>query len=154
MDAAVSQLDGLEKFYRLVALAKAAFDAGEMDKATAYGHKLIDMAAQYPTDWNYGNAIYFGNWVLGRVALQHGDSTNAGEYLLRAAATPGSPQLNSFGPNTALAQELLEKRQTAVVLQYFDLCAKFWKLENGKLAEWTAVVKGGGVPDFGANLLY
>jgi hypothetical protein len=154
MDAAVSQLDGLEKFYRLVALAKAAFDAGEMDKAAADGHELLDMAAQYPTDWNYGNAIYFGNWVLGRIALQQGDATHAGEYLLRAAATPGSPQLNSFGPNTTLAQELLEKGQTAVVLQYFDLCANFWKMEKGKLAEWTAVVKGGGVPNFGANLLY
>jgi hypothetical protein len=154
MDAAVSQLDGLERFYRLVALAKAAFDAGEIDKAAAYGHELLDMAAQYSTDWNYGNAIYFGNWVLGRIALQQGDATQAGEYLLRAAATPGSPQLNSFGPNMMLAQELLEKGQTAVVLQYFDLCAKFWKLEKGKLAAWTAVIKGGGVPDFGANLRY
>jgi hypothetical protein len=154
MDAAVSQLDGLEKFYRLVGLAKAAFDAGEMDKAADSGHQLLDMAALYPTDWNYGNGIYFGNWVLGRIALRQGDATQAGDYLLRSAATPGSPQLNSFGPNTMLAQELLEKGQTAAVLQYFDLCAKFWKLEKGKLAAWTTVVKGGGVPNFGGNLLY
>jgi hypothetical protein len=154
MDAAVSQLGGIERFYRLVGLAKAAFDAGEMDKASAYGHELLDAAGRYATDWNYGNAIYFGNWVLGRIALQHGDAAQAGEYLLRAGATPGSPQLNSFGPNTKLAQELLEKGQTAVVLQYFGLCTKFWKMENGKLAAWAATVKGGGVPNFGANLLY
>jgi hypothetical protein len=92
--------------------------------------------------------------VLGRIALQQGDAVQAGEYLLRAGATPGSPQLNSFGPNTKLAQELLEKGQTAVVLQYFGLCTKFWKMENGKLAAWAATVKGGGVPNFGANLLY
>jgi hypothetical protein len=154
MDAAVSQLGGIERFYRLVGLAKAAFDAGEMDKAAAYGHELLDAAGRYATDWNYGNAIYFGNWVLGRIALRQGDAAQAGEYLLRAGATPGSPQLNSFGPNTKLAQELLEKGQTAVVLQYFGLCTKFWKMENGQLAAWAATVRGGGVPNFGANLLY
>jgi hypothetical protein len=154
MDAAVSHLGGFEKVYRLVALAKAALDAGETDKAAAYGHEPLDMAAQYPADWNYRSAIYFGNWVLGRIALQRGDAAQAGDYLLRAAATPGSPQLNTFGPNATLAQELLEKGQTAVVLQYFDLCARFWKMDNGNLAEWTANVKAGGIPKFGANLEY
>ena len=154
MDAAVSQLGGIDRFYRLVGLARAAFDAGATDKAATYGHELLDMAGRYATDWNCGNAIYYGNWVLGRIALQPGDATQAGEYLLRAGATPGSPQLNSFGPNMKLAQELLEKGQTAVVLRYFELCAKFWKLEEGKLAVWTATVKAGGVPDFGVNLHY
>ena len=100
MDASVSHLGGLERFYRLIALAKAAFDAGEMDKAATYGHELLDMASQYPSDWNYGNAIYFGNWVLGRVALRQGDAAQAGTYLLSAAATPGSPQLHSFRADT------------------------------------------------------
>ncbi len=154
MDAAVSRLGGLDRFYRLVGLAKAALDAGEIEKAAGYGHELLDMAGQFPTDWNYGNAVYFGNWVLGRIVLQRGDESQAGEYLLRAAATPGSPQLNTFGPNTTLAQELLEKGQTGVVLQYFDLCAKFWKMDRGNLAAWAATAKAGGMPNFGANLQY
>ena len=37
-----------------------------------------------------------------------GDSLAAGKYLVEAAHTPGSPQLNSFGPNVTLAKELLE----------------------------------------------
>jgi len=154
LEAVVSHLEGLNKFYRLAAVAKAAFDAGEIDKAAVYAHEMLDTAPQYPTDWNYGNAIYFGNWVLGRAALRKGNATQAGQYLLDAASTPGSPQLNSFGPNTRLAQELLEKGQTEVVLQYFTLCANFWKMDYGQLADWTAVVKGGGVPKFGATLLY
>jgi hypothetical protein len=152
MDAAVSHLAGIDRFYRLVDLARAAFDAGATEKAATYGQELLDAAGHYPTDWNCGNAIYYGNWVLGRIALRQGDAAKAGEYLLRAGATPGSPQLNSFGPNMKLAQELLEKGQTAVVLQYFELCAKFWKREEGKLATWTATVKAGGVPSFGMNL--
>jgi hypothetical protein len=141
MEAAVSQLGGIDRFYRLVGLARAAFDGGATDKAAAYGRALLDTAGRYATDWNYGNAIYYSNWVLGRIALQQGDAARAGEYLLRAGATPGSPQLNSFGPNMKLAQEPVEKGQTAVVLQNFGLCAKFWKLEEGKLAAWTATVK-------------
>lgn len=78
----------------------------------------------------------------------------AGVYLLRAAATHGSPQLDYSGPNTTLAKELLEKGEREVVLQYFELCAKFWKTDYGKLAEWTAAVKRGDVPNFGANLRY
>lgn len=152
MDAAVSQLGGIDRFYRLVELAKAAFDAGATEKAAAYSHELLDAAGRYTTDWNYGNAIYYGNWVLGRIALQQDDAARAGEYLLRAGATPGSPQLNSFGPNMKLAQELLEKGQRAVVLRYFGLCVKFWKLDEGRLAAWTGTVKAGGVPDFGVNL--
>jgi hypothetical protein len=153
MDAAVSQLGGIDRFYRLEGLARAAFDAGATtDKAAAYGQELLDAAKRYTTDWNYGNAIYYGNWVLGRIALRQGDVAQAGEYLSRAGASPGSPQLNSFGPNMTLARELLEKGRTAVVLQYFGLCAKFWKLEDGKLAAWTATIKAGGIPDFGMNL--
>jgi hypothetical protein len=151
MEATVSQLSGIERFYRLVDLAKAAFDAGD-PKATVYANELLNVAPQYATDWNYGNAIYFGNWVLGRVALQQGNTAAAGQYLLSAGATPGSPQLNSFGPNMILAQELLQKGQTAEVLQFFNLCANFWKMEGGKLAEWAAVVKAGKMPEFGINL--
>ena len=35
----------------------------------------------------------------------------AAEYLLKAGATSGSPQLDSFGPNMSLAKDLLGKDQ-------------------------------------------
>jgi hypothetical protein len=151
LEATVAQLSGLERFYRLVDLAKAAFDAGDA-KATVYANELLNVAPQYSTDWNYGNAIYYGNWVLGRVALQQGNTAAAGQYLLSAGATPGSPQLHSFGPNMMLAQELIQKGQTTEVLQFFNLCANFWKMDGGKLDEWAALVKAGKMPEFGINL--
>ena len=49
---------------------------------------------------------------------------------MAAGATPGSPQLDSFGPNMTLAKELLEKGQPDVVLHYFALCKNFW--EDGR----------------------
>ena len=49
----------------------------------------------------------------------------------------------------ALAKALIEKGERDVALRYFELCGKFWK--NPKLKQWTATVKGGGMPDFGGN---
>jgi hypothetical protein len=78
----------------------------------------------------------------------------AGRELLEAGKTPGSPQLNSFGPNMALARDLLVAGQRVVVLQYFKLCGAFWESERGRLAEWMADADAGRVPAFGANLVY
>ena len=85
-----------------------------------------------------------------------GDIERAKEHLLAAGNTSGSPQLNSFGPNMTLAKELLEQGERDVVLEYFRLCAKFWKSRShlGTLEEWANQVKAGMVPDFGANLRY
>ena len=70
-----------------------------------------------------------------------------------AGRTPGSPQLNSFGPNMLLAKELLEKGEREKVLVYFALCAKFWQSGSVQLKLWSTQVKLGSDPDFGANLL-
>ena len=154
LEEAASGSSGEALFYRLPDLSKRAFNAGEADKAKTYSTQLLQMASRYPKDWNYGNAIYYGNFVLGRIAIQQGNLTQAGQYLLAAGATPGSPQLDSFGPNITLAKELLEKGQSGVVLQYFELCKGFWKMDNGKLDEWSATVRSGGIPDFTSNLNY
>lgn len=142
------------RFYRLDDLAKQAFEAGEIEKASKYANELLETAQKYPKDWNYGNAIHHGNNVLGRVALKQGDVKRADEYLLNAGKTPGSPQLNSFGPNMCLAKELLEKGEKDAVLQYFELCRKFWSMGAEKLDNWTKEVKAGKTPDFGENLSY
>jgi TonB family protein len=128
-------------------LAKAAMDAGEIDKAKAYAEELL---ASKPD----GEGIHDGNIVLGRVALRHHNVAEARQYLLSAGRTPGGPMLEHFGPNMALAKELIEAGQRDAVLQYFDLCRTFWKADNGKLDEWTADVREGRAPKFGANLVY
>jgi hypothetical protein len=141
------------KPYLLDDLAKTAFDAGETNKARIYADQMLGEAQSQKKDWNRGNDVFFGNLVLGRLALKAGDIEQAKHYLIEAGKTPGSPQLDSFGPNMTLAKELLEKGQTEVVLQYFDLCAKFWRYQP-RLSEWVAAVKQGAIPDFGANLDY
>src|SRR5580700_2666882 len=61
---------GSEHFYALSHLATAAFDAGDLNRAENYARELLATAPQYPKDWNYGNSIFYGNMVIGRVALR------------------------------------------------------------------------------------
>jgi hypothetical protein len=146
--------DATDRFYRLTDLSAAALSAGELEKANTYALDLLKQAPAHKKDWNYGNAIHVGSLVLGRIAFLSGDINTAKQYLIDAGRTPGSPQLDTFGPNMRLAKELLEKGEREVVIQYFDLCAKFWENHNGRLERWKTIVKQGGVPDFGASLFH
>ena len=105
-------------------------------------------------DWDYGNAVHTANLVLGRIALAAGDIDEAKRLLLLAGKTPGSPQLESFGPDMLFAKELLEKGEKDVVIQYFTLCSAFWKMDDGKLAQWKTEVQDNEIPDFGPNVRY
>ncbi len=95
-----------DRFYALTQVSIRSFEAGEIEDARTYADELLAMAPSYKSNWNYGNAIHKGNIVLGRIALLNNDIKKAIEYLSRAGETPGSPQLNSFGPNMTLAKGL------------------------------------------------
>jgi hypothetical protein len=146
----------ISKFSRLDELAKTAFEAQEFDKASHYADDLVKAAEKHAEDrmWDTGNAVHHGNIVLGRIALKKGDVKQAKAFLLQAGYTPGSPLLDSFGPNMSLAKELLDAGEKDTVLNYFKLCRRFWKSGRSKLDDWTKEVKAGIAPQFGANLVY
>ncbi len=151
LDAAASP------YNRWVALDDAgmwAVHQGRLDDAAAMGAELLRDAEKFPRDWNYGNALHKGHLILGRVALRRGDLNEAKARLISAGRTPGSPQLDSFGPNMTLAEELLQRGEKQVVLDYFDLCEKFWKMDNGSLAAWRLMIRNDHAPNFGTHLLY
>jgi len=114
-------------------LADMAFDAGDLPKARAYAEQLLDLAKASPKTWDYGNAVHKGNLVLGRIAVREGRIVDAVGLLRASGETPGSPQLNSFGPNMSLAKDLLEQRETDAVLAYLEQCRVFWKMGGGML---------------------
>jgi len=126
--------------------ARAAFEAGDLAKARGYAEAVLANTGED------GYKLHQGHLVLGRIALRADDVAKAKEHLLAAGKTPGSPGLNSFGPNMALAKELLEKEERQVVLEYFKLCGNFWK--EDRLDTWAQEVRAGKIPDFGANLEY
>ena len=138
----------------LTSLPAMAFDAGDIRKARAYAERLLGEAKGQQGGWNYGNAVHKANLTLGRVAVAEGRLADAVTLLRAAGETPGSPQLDSFGPNMSLAKDLLERGETAAVLAYFEACRRFWKLGGRQLDAWTREVEAGAIPNFGANLRY
>lgn len=149
--AAYDLSEAAEQDALLVDLAKTAFAAGLNDEAQAFATKMLEDDTH---DWNRGDRIHYGNLILGQIALSEGDVDEAKSRLLLAGKSTGSPQLNSFGPNMLLAKELLERGDTEVVLEYFELCEKFWKSPDRELERWADDVKSGRTPQFGGNLVY
>ncbi len=149
--------DPASRLFRLLYMAPAALSAGEAGKAATYAQELMALGEQLKSrpgngPGMYGDATHVGNMVLGRLALLAGDTAGAKEHLLAAGRVPGSPVLKSFGPNMLLAKELIERGERDAVLEYLDLCAKFWTDEGGRLGQWKEVLRQGGTPNFGPNL--
>lgn len=132
-------------------LAKSAYEAGQLTEAKKYAEEMLESVNE---GWNAGNQIHHGNLILGRIALSQGDLAEAKSRLLLAGKTSGSPQLGSFGPNMLLAQELLQQGEKEIVLEYFELCKKFWKSPRRGLERWIEDVKADRTPAFGGNLAY
>jgi tetratricopeptide (TPR) repeat protein len=142
---------GVNEFSLMADLAKARCDAGDYTKAAADAREALRLASDFPTNWAYGNAIHYGNIVLGRVAMHEGDNAEAARRLLIAGGMKGSPQLNSFGPDWKLAGELMAHGDTATVLSYIDLCRKFWTSGAKRLDSWAMAIRAGGAPNFSAG---
>ena len=132
-------------------LAKAALKAGELDKAVDYANQML---APNANSFSQGDLIYNGNFILGMVAIKNGDMDAAAKYLLLSADTSGSAVLNSFGPNMSLAEELLERGQSQVVLAFLKKCTKFWTSSGSPCSEWIQEMEDGQLPHFSMNLNY
>ena len=153
-------LEQLQRAYELTAvddfrlllldgLASAALLAERYDLARSHARALLEGAPRHSVDHRH---VHKGNVFLGRVALAEDDVALAKYHLLEAGRIPEPSGLGASGPNMQLAADLLERGERDVVLEYFELCANFWPSE--KLEDWAALVRGGRVPDFGANLVY
>ena len=145
--------DSISRNPLLPRMTKAAFAAGDWTRAERYANEALE-AAGHGVFWWTGDAIHQGNIVLGRLAMRRSDLEQARRFLLAAGKTPGSSSLASLGPNMALAKDLLDRGESAAVLEYLKASGEFWHADRGKLAEWTALIHAGLKPDFGANLTY
>jgi hypothetical protein len=145
LDAAI---DERKRFYALPSAAVGAFHLGRYELASRLADEALAMAASYPTDWNYGNAIHAGHTVRGLVALHDGDRMRAIGELHEAGATRGSPQLNSFGPSMSLARALLRAGESQAVIAYLEQCRVFWEGGDAWIAIWEEKIRAGAVPNF------
>jgi hypothetical protein len=133
--------------------ARAALELREDRAARQHALNALEALKYSQRDWNYGNVVHHAHMVLGHVALANDDTDGAVTELWLAGETPGSPQLDTFGPNMSLALALLERGKRKAVLDYLGRCGRFWT-KHDLLAQWTKVIEAGGLPDFGPNLRY
>jgi hypothetical protein len=99
-----------------------------------------------------GDGVYYGNHVLGFLALDGGDIDSAKRFLLdsakASAETPysGSELLTCTGPSWLLAVVLLDRGERESVCQYLSECKKF--VNSDKLIDgWIASIRAGKIPD-------
>ena len=105
----------------------ALLEGGELDGALEIADALLrDATSSNEDDWNYGNLIHHAHILRGKVLLQRGDVPAAAAELVAAGATPGSPQLDSFGPDFSLAWALLLANEDDAILTYLHAVARFW----------------------------
>ena len=141
-------LSDSEAFVHLPGAAAAAFHLERFTEAKVLAEKVLFLAPSFRENWNYGNAIHLGHTVLGLLAIEQCDIKLAIEELEKSGNTPGSPQLNSFGPTMQLAKELLKKGQTEAALAYLKQCRKFWEMGTTWLDLWEQRIHAGHVPNF------
>jgi len=99
-----------QRFHKLGKLIAQSYKEEDMHTTEALSREYLELAEKYKENWNYGNAIHQSNIFLGLVALENKEKEKAKEHLLAAGNTPGSPQLNSFGPNMLLAKKIVGAR--------------------------------------------
>lgn len=136
----------LNRFYSLDEQIKTAYKANDFGKVKELAKENLGLAAVYRCNWNFGNAIHDTNRVLGLVSLKSGDIDTAADYLLKAGKSTGSPQLNSFGPELDLANELLQLGKVDAVKSYLKDIKSFWEMDNGQVDAWLAEIEKGGKP--------
>ena len=146
--------DDYKRWVSLPSAALALSMDGDPAQATAIARETLALAPKYERDWNHGNALHKANLALGHLALRAGDREGARAFLKAAGDTPGSPQLDSFGPNMSLASAMLEAGEREAVLDYIERTTRFWKLSWGTATFWQVAIRLGFKPGFGPHILF
>ena len=136
--------EGAGKSRVLIDLSKVELQLGNLARATEIAKTLLEKDSD-------ADSIHAAHQILGRIALREDRLEEAQQHLLDSARIKGSPVLMSFGPSMILAKELLEKDRKDAVLEYFELCGKFWTMGGKRLKDWRKAIQNNRAPDFGIH---
>lgn len=137
----------LKRFYALDDLIETSYVTNDLTAAGKLAREYLELAAEYRHNWNYGNAVHDANRFLGLICLKNGDIDAAEQHLVKAGKSTGSPQLDTFGPELDLANEILQRGRVEPVRQYLQDIKKFWRMDNGQVAKWLVSIEKGDKPE-------
>jgi serine/threonine protein kinase len=137
------RLSGGKELMVLVNAGDAALAANELQKATNFAKELIG------ADRNaHASYVHKGHILLGKIALAKKQVARARAELMLAARVPADRVLKTFGPETSLAEALLEGGDRATVIAYLIACKRLWTTETSILDEWVSQLRHGDTPKF------
>jgi hypothetical protein len=145
-----------DHFELVVRLAEFALDLNELKKARAFAEAVLNEKKDESDDdgWrDTDKAIYFGNTLLGRVALREGNTAKAKEHLSASLTFPADSDFELHLLNLDLAAELLAKGEKQAVLDYLARSEKLTTDEaNIKIfRRWQRMVKRNSFPYWDGN---
>ena len=146
--------DPHEKAEALYYRVELAYDAGKLLTAGEIASELLSTADRDRDGASYGNYVHRGHTICGLISMDSDDVEEAKRRLLLSGQIPGTPSLCSFGPSMALAQALVERGERDVVLNYLELCHRFWTHGQERLDRWVEQVQSLETPDFLPNVGY
>jgi len=134
-------------FMLLIASYRVEGDPWKTQFNANYAEKLLREHGQ-PDDRIYGDAVYTGNLILSQTALDTNDLPTAKRYLLLAAATPGSRNIEQNGLDTSVARDFLQRGEKDVVLEYFNQTRHLWPQGAQLITRWEGIIRSGRIPNF------
>jgi hypothetical protein len=138
-----------DHFDLLVRLAEIALDLNELKKARAFAETVLNKTKDASDAWiDTEKAIYYGNNLLGRVALREGSAAKAKEHLAASLTFPEENDFEIKDLKLELAAELLAKGEKQAVLDYLSRAEKLTSdAENIKVSRrWQRMIKRNSFP--------
>jgi tetratricopeptide (TPR) repeat protein len=140
----------LQAYMKMTRQLFESLRSGDFATAETIAPEILSMVETYrAASGMYGDNLFNAYDALGRAAFQKGDFESAQQYLLKAADTPGSPNLDSFGPSLWLAKALLDQGYREAVIAFLRSSKTFWK--NPAIDQWIVNIQAGGHPSFLPN---
>jgi hypothetical protein len=138
---------GTRRMMALSLFAKAAFEAGDFEKARNYSSESLRLADPSKSTWRQADAVYLAHIIAGRLALRSQDLDGARRHLTESIAPMSSaPSVAAMGPDIPFAAELVAAGEKDAVITYLAECAKWLKADEGKTAQWSEMIRQGKQP--------
>tara|TARA_B110001454_G_C12723312_1_gene436647 strand:+ start:63432 stop:64088 length:657 start_codon:yes stop_codon:yes gene_type:complete len=147
---------GMHYFYSLSERLKRAVKSKDCPKMQSLAGELLAVAPYYSSNWNYGNAIFDGHMAYASCEAKDKKFDSAIHHMTEAAKTPGSPQLNTFGPpyhDMSVLSDLLREGKKAEVVAFLNSLKRFWDLEFSQeyFDVWDKEIEAGRIPKFDSS---